>query len=127
MKTTLLAAALLVAGTPLYAGGFSFGGEVDSTYNVDSEKALVVLTPEVNYTMGDTNIELSSPINVVNTQSTTSSDFVMFDALEDGTYPLMNLEVTHQLRTNLELSAGSSYNLNTHKRGNILIGASFKF
>ena len=45
MKTTLLAAALLVAGTPLYAEGFSFGGEVDSTYNVDSEKALVVLTP----------------------------------------------------------------------------------
>ena len=27
-------------------------GEVDSTYNIDSEKAIVTLTPEINYGIG---------------------------------------------------------------------------
>ena len=37
MKTTLIAAAFVVAGTPLLAEGLTFGGEVDSEYKVDAE------------------------------------------------------------------------------------------
>jgi hypothetical protein len=41
MKTTLIAAAFVVAGTPLLAEGLTFGGEVDSEYKVDAESIVV--------------------------------------------------------------------------------------
>jgi len=127
MKTTLIAAAFVVAGTPLLAEGFAFSGEVDSTYNIDSEKAIVTLTPEINYGIGKANFELKTPIAVYNNKSTASSDLVLFDALEDGSYPLLKAEATYMLRDDLELSAGSSWDLNKGARGDITIGASFNF
>jgi len=119
--------AILVAGTPIYAGGFSFGGEVETTFDVTSEKALVVLTPEFNYTLGLTNFELSSPISVVDSHSTTVSDFILFDALYEGTRPQLDLEITHLYRENLVLSAATSYDLNTDKRSSVVVGATYKF
>ena len=127
MKTTLIAAAFVVAGTPLLAEGFSFSGEVKSAYGIDSEKATVTVTPEINYGMGKANFELKSPIAVYNKQSTASSDLVLFDALEDGSYPLLEAEATYMLRDDLELSVGSSWDLNAGARGDITIGAAFNF
>ena len=127
MKTTLIAAAFVVAGTPLLAEGLTFGGEVDSEYKVDAESMTVTLTPEVNYGMGKWNFEASTDISVYNNKSTADSNFVLFDALDSGTHPALDFEVTYGLRDNLELSAGSSWDLNAGKRGEVTIGASFSF
>lgn len=127
MKTTLIAAAFVVAGTPLLAEGLTFGGEVDSEYKVDAESMTVTLTPEVNYGMGLWNFEASTDISVYNNKSTTDSNIVLFDALDNGSHPVLDLEVTYGLRDNLELSAGTSYDLNKNARGEVTIGASFSF
>ena len=127
MKTTLIAAAIVLAGAPLYAEGFSFGGEVDSEYKLDAASMTVTLSPEVNYDMGLWNFEASTDISVYNNKSVADSDFVLFDALDNGTHPVLDFEVTYGLRDNVELSAGSSWDLNAGKRGDVTIGASFSF
>ena len=100
---------------------------VDSEYKVDAESMTVTLTPEVNYGMGLWNFEASTDISVYNNKSTTDSNIVLFDALDNGSHPVLDLEVTYGLRDNLELSAGTSYDLNKNARGEVTIGASFSF
>lgn len=126
MKTTLTAAAIVLAGAPLYAEGFSFGGEVDSKYNLDSEVGTITLSPEMNYGVGMWNFETSSDIAVWNNQAADGS-LVLFDSLDEGSYPDLDFEVTYSLQDNLDLTAGTSWDFNEGERGDITVGASFSF
>ena len=126
MKTTLIAAAIVLAGAPLYAEGFSFGGEVDSEYKLDAASMTVTLSPEVNYDMGLWNFEASTDISVYNSTSA-DSNFVLLDSLDSGSHPVLDLEATYAMSPSLELSAGTSWDLNTNDRGEVTIGASFSF
>lgn len=126
MKVTSIAAAVLVAGTPLFAeDGWSVGGTVDTEYKVDAESLTMMLEPEVKYTMGATALSASTDIPVWN--SLADESFVMFDALEDGTHPDLDLEITHQLQDNLELSLGTAWDFNKSEREEITFGVSFSF
>lgn len=126
MKVTSIAAAVLVAGTPLFAeDGWSVGGTVDTEYKVDAESLTMMLEPEVKYTMGATALSASTDITVWN--SLADESFVMFDALEDGTHPDLDLEITHQLQDNLELSLGTAWDFNKSEREEITFGVSFSF
>ena len=126
MKTTLIAAAVVLAGAPLYAEGFTFGGEVDSEYKLDAESMTVTLTPEVNYGMGMWNFEASTDISVYDSTSA-DSNLVLFDALDDGSHPVLDFEATYAMSPSLELSAGTSWDLNKSERGEVTVGASFSF
>ena len=56
MKTSILAAAVVVAGTPLLAeDGLNFGGEVKSLYNVDKSTTSVTVKPYATYGIGKQN------------------------------------------------------------------------
>jgi len=126
MKTTLISAAIVLAGAPLYAEGFSFGGEVDSEYKLDAASMTVTLSPEVNYDMGLWNFEASTDISVYNSTSA-DSNFVLLDSLDSGSHPVLDLEATYAMSPSLELSAGTSWDLNKSERGEVTVGASFSF
>lgn len=127
MKMTKLAAAFVVAGTPLFAeDGLSFGGELDTKYTVDAEALTMTLSPEAKYTMGATAFTASTDISVWNSKAA-GDNFVMFDALDDGTHPDLELEITHQLQDNMELSLGTAWDFNRDEREEITVGVSFSF
>jgi hypothetical protein len=128
---TFVAAALAVASTSALAeeavsnNGFSLGGEVASEYKVDAEQFTVVLTPEATYTMGDTALIASTDLSVWD--SVADDNFTLMNSLDEGSYPKLGLEVTHQLQGNMELSLGTTWDFNEEAREEITVGATFKF
>ena len=123
---TFVAAAIAVASTSALAeNGLSFGGEVASQYKVDAEQFTVVLTPEATYTMGDTAFTASTDLSVWD--SVAEDNFTLMNSLDDGSYPALKLEVTHQLQGNMELSVGTAWDFNDEAREELTVGATFKF
>jgi len=122
----LILTALLVAGTSAMAeDGLSWGGEIDAKYKVDAETLTMTLEPDVTYTRGASALTVGMDIPVWN--STSADNFVLLDALDAGSQPDLDLELTHQLRDNLELSLGTAWDLNKQAREEITLGVSFSF
>jgi len=123
---TFVAAAIAVASTPVLAeNGLSFGGEVASQYKVDAEQFTVVLTPEATYTMGETAFTASTDLSVWD--SVADDNFTLMNSLDEGSYPALTLEVTHQLQGNMELSLETAWDFNDKAREELTVGATFKF
>ena len=122
----LILTAFLFAGTSAVAeDGLSWGGELDAKYKVDAEALTMTLEPDVTYTRGASALTVGMDIPVWNSTSTDS--FVLLDSLDDGKQPDLDIEVTHQLRDNLELSLGTAWDLNRQAREEITLGVSFSF
>jgi len=125
MKNIILAATLVAGTSAMAEDGLSWGGELDTEYKVDAETLTMTLEPDVTYTMGSSAFTVGMDIPVWNSVSTDS--FVLMDALDAGKQPDIDMEVTHQLRDNLELSLGTAWDLNRQEREEITLGVSFSF
>lgn len=126
MKTSILAAAVVVAGTPLLAeDGLNFGGELKSLYNVDKSTTSVTVKPSATYGMGKTELEVSSVISAFD--STATDNMTLFNTLEKGSRPTIDLSATYNWTDSLELEAKSSWDIDAAARGDITIGATFNF
>lgn len=130
--TTFVAAALVAASTPVLAeevvsnnNGFSFGGEVESKYAVDAEALTLTVTPEATYTIGKTAITASAAIPVWD--SVADDNFVLMNALDQGSYPALGLEVTYQFQNNMELTLGTEWDFNDGAREELTVSTTFKF
>lgn len=130
--TTFVAAALVAASTPVLAeevvsnnNGFSFGGEVESKYAVDAEALTLTVTPEATYTIGKTAITASAAIPVWD--SVADNNFVLMNALDQGSYPALGLEVTYQFQNNMELTLGTEWDFNDGAREELTVSTTFKF
>ena len=131
--TTFVAAALVAASTPVLAeevvvsnnNGFSFGGEVESKYAVDAEALTLTVTPEATYTIGKTAITASAAVPVWD--SVADDNFVLMNALDQGSYPALGLEVTYQFQNNMELTLGTEWDFNDGAREELTVSTTFKF
>ena len=126
MRTSILAATVVVAGTPLFAEeGLSFGGELKSLYNVDKSTTSVTVKPSATYGMGKTELEVSSVISAFD--STATDNMTLFNTLEKGSRPTIDLSATYNWTDSLELEAKSSWDVDAAARGDVTIGATFNF
>ena len=126
MKTSILAAAVVVAGTPLLAeDGLNFGTELKSLYNLDKSTTSVTIKPSATYGMGKTELEVSSVISAFD--STATDNMTLFNTLEKGSRPTIDLSATYNWTDSLELEAKSSWDVNAAARGDVTIGATFNF
>ena len=126
MKTSILAATVVVAGTPLFAeDGLHFGTELKSLYNLDKSTTSVTVKPSATYGIGKTELEVSSVISAFD--STATDNIVLFDTLEKGSRPTIDLSATYNWTDSLELEAKSSWDVNAAARGDVTIGATFNF
>ena len=125
MKHIILTAALVAGTSAMAEDGLSWGGEIDTKYKVDAETLTMTLEPDVTYTWGASAFTVGMDIPVWN--STAADSFVLLDAMDAGKQPDLDLEVTHQLRDNLELSVGTAWDLNRQAREEITLGVSFSF
>lgn len=130
--TTFVAAALVAASTPVLAeevvsnnNGFSFGGEVESKYAVDAEALTLTVTPEATYTIGKTAVTASATVPVWD--SVADDNFVLMNALDQGSYPALGLEVTYQFQSNMELTLGTEWDFNDGAREELTVSTTFKF
>ena len=125
MKHLILTAALVAGTSAMAEDGLSWGGEIDTKYKVDAETLTMTLEPDVTYTWGASAFTVGMDIPVWN--STAADSFVLLDAMDAGKQPDLDLEVTHQLRDNLELSLGTAWDLNRQAREEITLVVSFSF
>ena len=126
MKISNLAAAVVVAGTPLLAeDGLHFGTELKSLYNLDKSTTSVTVKPSATYGIGKTELEVSSVISAFD--STATDNVTLFNTLEKGSRPTIDLSATYNWTDSLELEAKSSWDVNAAARGDVTIGATFNF
>ena len=125
MKHIILAAALVAGTSAMAEDGLSWGGELDTKYKVDAETLTMSLEPDVTYTWGSSALTVGMDIPVWN--STSADNFILLDALDAGKQPDLYMEVTHQLRDNIELSVGTAWDLNRQAREEVTLGVSFSF
>ena len=120
MKFVLAAVAALtttsVAAADLGIMGLTAGGETVAGYNMDSESMLVTIEPEIGKTWMNTDFTVSSIIDIYN------NELVLGDKM-----PTLDVEARKTLVGNIELYAGTSYDLELEERTDIKVGLSFSF
>ena len=126
MKTFAIAGLLAaLSTTPVIAqdmSRLSFGGEVDSEYNVDSEVFDVTLTPKATFSLTDSmNASVASDLTVWNN----GTDFTIVDHMD--TLPTLDFEVVHTMSGGWALNAEVAYDLENEARGDLTIGPTFSF
>lgn len=126
MRNVFIAAAALAALTTTaqaegMIGPLSFGGEVESSYNVDKEIFDVTLTPEVAYGMGAAEFTVGTELTVWNSDT----EFNVTDHFD--TLPTIDFGATYQIWGNVEAFGEVAYDLDAEERSDIIVGVSFNF
>jgi hypothetical protein len=125
MKTTLLAAAFAVIGTPMLADGLSFGGEVETEYNMDAEKMTVILTPETKYEMGAATFAVSSDLSIYD--SSAVDHWTAMNLMDEGSRPDIDVEVTYKLQDGLTVYGETGWDIDAKDRKDVIVGVNFAF
>lgn len=125
MKTTLLAAAMAVIATPMFAEGLRFGGESTTEYNADQEHMTVTLTPKVTYAWGQADFTASSELSMYD--SAAADHFTAMNLLEEGSRPDLDIEATYYLQGGLSVFAKSGWDIDAKERKDVVVGATFAF
>ena len=125
MKTTLLAAAFAVIGTPMLADGLSFGGEVETEYNMDAEKMTVILTPETKYTMGAASFAVSSDLSIYD--SSAVDNWTATSLMDEGSRPDIDVEVSYALQDGLTVYGETGWDIDAKDRKDVIVGVNFAF
>ena len=125
--TKLATIVAFIAGSVQIAHGIelapnlSLNTEVELEYKLDAEATTMILEPELGYALGKADLTLGTTLSVWdNTNSFTLDD--EFDHL-----PTLDFGFSYMLQDNLELEAGTSYNLEDEERGELSLKATFSF
>jgi len=120
MKTLLATVAATFVATAAFAeDGLSFGGEVVGEANFTTEAETITLTPEMVY--GISGFDLTASTDLV----LYKDELVISDTLD--VLPVIDFEVAYDLNDRTELTLGTSYNLETETRGDIIGAVTFSF
>lgn len=120
MKKLLTTVAVSFLATSAMAeDGLSFGGEVTAEANLTTDAETITLTPEMVYGVSGFDLKASTDLVLY------KDEVVISDTLD--VLPVVDLEVTYDYNDATELSLGTSYNLETETRGDIVAGVTFKF
>jgi len=125
MKITLLAAAMAVTASPLFADGLRFGGESTAEYNADQEHMTLTLTPKATYAFGQMDFTASSELSMYD--SAAADHFAVANLLEEGSRPDLDIEATYYLQGGLSVFAKTGWDIDASERKDIIVGATFAF
>ena len=119
MKVLLTTVAVSFLATSAMAQDrLSFGGEIVGENNFTTESATVTLTPELTY--GITGVDLTA-----STDLTLYNDSLTFDTALDNI--VIDLEASYELDNGVELTLGTSWDVDAESRGDIIGTVSFAF
>ena len=106
---------------------WSWENEITAEYMVDAEKTSVVYEPEMTIgIVADWAVDIGTKIPMYD--STATDSIVLFDNLDDGSRPNINFELNYAgIADNVELYGKTHWDIDEAERGEITLGASFKF
>ena len=120
MKTLLTTVAAVFVATASFAEeGLHFGGEINGEANFTTEAETITITPEAVYGINDFDLTLSTDLVLY------KDEVVISDTLD--VLPVVDFEIEYDLNDRTELSLGTSYNLETETRGDVVGKVSFSF
>lgn len=119
MKALLTTVAVSFLATSAMAeDGLSFGGTIEGEANFTTEAETITLTPEMIYGVSGFDLKASTDLTLYN-------EGLTFDTALDNV--VVDLEVSHVLNNGVELSLGTSYDIEAETRGDIVGKVSFSF
>ena len=131
MRKTLIALATLFAATSAHAvdlaPNVSLDTEVKAWHEVDAEKNYLTINPEVEWTPNAGALSLSVGTVITAYETQTGDNFVLFDALDDGSRPNIDLEAEYDLGNGAELFGETSWDVDNSERTEMKVGVSFTF
>ena len=133
MRTHVLATVAVLATTSAQAmdlpvAGMTLDTEVKAWHEVDAEKNYVTINPEVEWTPtvdGALTLSVGTVITAYETQ--TGDNFVLFDALDEGSRPNIDFGAEYDLGNGAELFGETSWDVDTEERTEVKVGVSFTF
>ena len=134
MKKTLVAiAATAILSTSAMAAdlapGLSLDTEVKAFHKVDAETNHITIEPELKWTPtvdGPLSLTVGSVITAYDS-STAGDDFVLFDILDDGSHPDIDLGAYYAVNASTTFYGETKWDLNNSDRKEIEVGVSVKF
>lgn len=133
MRKTLIALAALFAATSAHAVDLAPGvvleTEVKAWHEVDAEKNYLTINPEVEWTpnAGALTLSVGTVVTAYETDAGTDSSFILFDALEEGSRPNIDLGAEYDLGNGAELFGETSWDVDAEDRTELKVGVSFTF
>ena len=132
MRTTLIALAALFAATTAHAvdlaPGVSLDTEIKAWHAVDAETNHITINPEVEWTPNAGALSLSVGTVITAYDSSLTGDaFILFDTLDDGSRPNIDLGADYDLGNGAELFAETSWDVDNSDRTEMKVGVSFNF
>lgn len=126
----LLATLALIGAftTSAYAEGkiWSWSNEITAEYAVDAEKTTLIYEPDLDISVRpDWTLSLGTVISMYD--SSASDSVTLWNVLEDGSRPDLDMELSWAVRANTEAYAKTSWDIDDAERKDITIGMSFSF
>ena len=134
MRTLVLATVAAMAATSaaaidLPAPGLTLDTEVKAWHEVDAETNHLTINPEVNWNPapdGALTLSVGTVITAYETR-TAGENFILFDALDEGSRPNIDLGAEYDLGNGGELFATTSWDVDAEDRTELKVGVSFNF
>ena len=134
MRTLVLATVAAMAATSaaaidLPAPGLTLDTEVKAWHEVDAETNHLTINPEVNWNPapdGALTLSVGTVITAYETR-TAGDNFILFDALDEGSRPNIDLGAEYDLGNGGELFATTSWDVDAEDRTELKVGVSFNF
>ena len=133
MKKIIAAASFMALATSAHAvdlaPGVSLDTEVKAWHEVDAETNHLTINPEVNWNPapdGALTLSVGTVITAYETR-TAGDNFILFDALDEGSRPNIDLGAEYDLGNGGELFATTSWDVDAEDRTELKVGVSFNF
>ena len=101
--------------------------EVKAAYKIDAEATKVTINPEFVWTPG-INMKLTAGTTITGWDSSLTDDrFILFDAVEDGSRPDIELGANYSMGSGMELYGETKWDMNAGERKEIEVGVTYSF
>jgi len=108
--------------------GMTLDTEVKAWHEVDAETNHLTINPEVNWTPNAGALTLTAGTVITAYETRTAGDnFILFDALDEGSRPNIDLGAEYDLGNGGELFATTSWDVDAEDRTELKVGVSFNF
>ena len=107
----------------------SHSHDVTAEYSVDNEKTIMHYEPEIKWNQDQLGLSIGTLISIYDSSATDS--FMLFDTLEEGNRPDINMELTYDMGNMIslpiEVYGKTGWDIDASERKDIKLGATISF
>ena len=107
----------------------SHSHDVTAEYSVDNEKTIMHYEPEIEWNQDQLGLSIGTLISIYDSSATDS--FMLFDTLDEGNRPNINVELTYNMGDMiplpLEVYGKTGWDIDASERTDIKLGATISF